>query len=127
MEDKMVTVRPYTGIDIIEISRIRDAVERWREAFLWRIYTDAELECCGRMYSRLATRFAAKEAVVKALGVRGLSYREIEVLTGENGAPCVKLHGNTFKQADMLGLAEVSISMSHCKEYAVAISVGHAI
>lgn len=125
----MCKTGPFTGVDIIEIHRVQEAVTRWQDAFLRRIYSDAELEYCGRMYGSLAARFAAKEAVVKTLGAgaRGLSFREIEVLPGENGAPYVKLHGNTLKQAEQLGLTEVSISMSHCKEYAIALSVGHAV
>ncbi|MBN1690253.1 MAG: holo-ACP synthase [Dehalococcoidia bacterium] len=126
----MNTHGPSAGVDIVEIQRIRQAVERWQDAFLRRIYSEAELAYCGEMYCSLAARFAAKEAVVKALGAGGarcLSYREIEILPGENGAPRVKLHGNTLKQAAKLGLREVSISMSHCKEYAVAFSVGHAV
>ena len=119
---------PAIGIDIIEIQRIQQAVNRWQGAFLNRIYSKAELEYCGSRHSSLAARFAAKEAVVKTLGARvgGLNYQEIEVLTGENGEPYVKLSGNTLKQAGELGLTGVSISMSHCKEYAVALSVGHA-
>jgi holo-[acyl-carrier protein] synthase len=115
------------GVDIIEIRRIRQAAERWHEAFLKRIYSDAELEYCGNRYASLAARFAAKEAVVKTFGVRakGLSYREIEVLPGKNDAPYIKLHGNSLKQAAEMGLTEISISMSHCSEYAVAFAVGH--
>ncbi len=121
--------RPVSGVDIIEIQRIKEAVERWQDAFLKRVYSEAEVEYCGGMYGSLAARFAAKEAIVKTLGsgARGISYREIEILPGENGAPYVLLHGNTMKQAEQLGLTEVSISMSHCKEYAIALSVGHAV
>ena len=120
---------PAIGVDIIEIHRIKQAVLRWQDTFLKRVYSDSELEYCGNRYSSLAARFAAKEAVVKTLGAnaRGLSWREIEILPGENDAPYVKLTGNTLKQAEKLGLTEVSISMSHCKEYAVAFSVGHAV
>ncbi|MBN1689549.1 MAG: holo-ACP synthase [Dehalococcoidia bacterium] len=120
---------PSAGVDIIEIQRIHQAVERWQDTFLKRIYSEAELTYCREMYGSLAARFAAKEAVVKVLGAgaTGLSYREIEILSTANGAPYVKLHGNTLNQAGKLGLREVSISMSHCKEYAVAFAVGHAV
>jgi len=125
----MNTSRQAIGVDIVEIQRIKLAVTRWEDTFLKRIYSDAELEYCGKMYGSLAARFAAKEAVIKTLGAaaKGLSWREIEILHGENEAPYVKLHGNTLKQAEKLGLTEVSISMSHCKEYAIALSVAHAV
>jgi holo-[acyl-carrier protein] synthase len=122
----MNTSRQAIGVDIVEIRRIEEAVIRWQDAFLKRIYSEVELKYCGNAYSSLAARFAAKEAVVKTLGARarGLSWREIEILPGENDAPYVRLHGNTLVQAERLGLTEVSISMSHCKEYAIALSVG---
>ena len=116
------------GVDIIEIRRIKQAVSRWQDAFLKRVFSQAELQYCGRRYNSLAARFAAKEAVVKTLGAgaNGLSWQDIEILPGQNNVPYVKLHGNALKKAEELGLTEVSISMSDCQEYAVAFSVGHA-
>ncbi|MHB8086503.1 MAG: holo-ACP synthase, partial [Dehalococcoidia bacterium] len=72
--------------------------------------------------------FAAKEAVIKTLGRggSGLSWLEIEILPGPNDAPYVKLSGRARSKAEELGLKELSVSLSHCQEYAVAFSVGHA-
>ena len=84
-----------TGIDIIEIQRINDAVERWGNRFLERIYTDNEISYCrGRMPS-LAARFAAKEGTMKALGtgIRGVRWRDVEVVRERSKAPTIRLHG----------------------------------
>ena len=116
------------GVDIIEISRIKRAVSRWNDAFLKRVYSQAELDYCRSMYPSLAARFAAKEAVIKTLGRggSGFSWLEIEILPGPNDAPYVKLSGRARRKAEELGLKDLSISLSHCNEYAVAFSVGHA-
>ena len=115
------------GVDIIEIDRIDRAVSRWHDSFLKRIYTQAELEC-HRSISSLAARFAAKEAVMKALGTgaRGVNWRDIEILTNGSGAPQVRLHGRALARSKELGVAQFSISMSHSREYAVAFVIGHA-
>ncbi len=115
-----------TGIDIIEIDRIEDAVTHWGEHFLQRIYTQKELGyCCGWAPS-LAAIFSGKEAVMKALGsgVRGISWREIEILPDNLGKPLVHLHGNALKRAQTLNLGELAISLSHSKEFAVASVIG---
>ena len=81
----------FIGIDIIEIARIQRAMERWGKRFLRRVYTEPELRlCCGKP-SSLAVRFAGKEAVIKALGtgVKGISWREIEILAEPGGRPVV--------------------------------------
>jgi len=115
------------GVDIIEIGRIDRAISRWQDSFLKRIYTQAELEGHHNI-SSLAARFAAKEAVMKALGtgVRGVNWRDIEVLTDGNGAPLVRLYGRALARSKELGVAQFSISMSHSRGYAVAFVVGHA-
>jgi holo-[acyl-carrier protein] synthase len=115
------------GVDIIEIGRIDRAISRWQGSFLKRIYTQAELEGHHNI-SSLAARFAAKEAVMKALGtgVRGVNWRDIEILTNGNGAPIVRLHGRACEKSKELGVAQFSISMSHSREYAVAFVVGYA-
>ena len=116
----------YTGIDIIEIARIEKALERWGERFLQRIYTEPELKICRGKPSSLAIRFAGKEAVMKALGtgVKGISWREIEILAEPSGQPVIHLHGKAQNKADSLGLSELAISLSHSREYAVASVVG---
>lgn len=117
-----------TGIDIIEIQRIKQAISRWNNAFLERIYTKSELEICRGFYPSLAARFAAKEAVMKALGsgTLGINWRDIEILSNENNAPFVELHGSARQKAEELGLIEFSISISHCEKYAIALSISNA-
>ena len=114
------------GVDIIEIARIAEAVTQYGERFLHRVYTDAELEYCQSRINQLATRFAAKEAVVKALGAGngGIGWKDMEVVTGEDGAPSIKLHGKAVERFNELGLTDLVISLSHSKEYAVASVVG---
>lgn len=108
------------GIDIIEISRIRQAISRWGQSFLGRIYTPSELELCDGRAPTLAARFAAKEAVMKALGPQGLGWRDIEVLADSKGAPQVYLHGQAGQRAQELGVIEVAISLAHSRYYAIA-------
>ena len=116
----------YVGVDIIEIARIEKAVDRWRERFLHRIYTERELRICRKKPWRLAGRFAGKEAVMKALGtgVRGVSWREIEILAEPSGKPVVNLYGKARVKAEDLGLGDLAISLSDSREYAIAFVVG---
>src|SRR4030042_299935 len=106
------------GVDIIEISRIRKMVERWGKRFLDRIYTDTELRICKGRPDRLASRFAGKEAVMKALGTgaRGISWREIEIASESSGQPVVNLYGKARAKAESLGLNELAISLSDARE-----------
>jgi len=114
------------GVDIIEISRIDGALGRFGDRFLQRIYTGPEIALCKDRPNRLAARFAAKEAVMKALGtgVSGVSWREIEVLSNPSGEPQIQLYGKARIIADSLGLDEFAVSLSHSKEYAVASVIG---
>lgn len=114
-----------TGIDIIEIDRVERAVHRWGERFLHRIYTPAELQL-SRRPPALAARFAGKEAVMKALGTgnKGVGWREIEILAAPSGQPVVRLNGRAREKARTLKLRELAISLSHCKEYALASVAG---
>ncbi|MEE9203116.1 MAG: holo-ACP synthase [Dehalococcoidia bacterium] len=107
------------GIDIIEVERIRMAVTRWGNRFLERVYTAGELELCAARPASLAARFAAKEAVMKALGAHELGWREIEVLRGPQGEPVLHLHGRARRRAQELGTS-LAVSLSHCREYAIA-------
>ena len=111
-----------TGIDIIEISRVRGVLERYGQRFLDRIFTPAEIAYCRERAPNLAARFAAKEATMKALGtgVRGVGWKDIEVVRQESGAPSIELHGRAKQRAQRLGVQEVAISLSHSKDYAVA-------
>ena len=111
------------GVDIIEVERIEGAVRRWGERFLGRVFTPAELELCRERPASLAARFAAKEAVMKALG-GAQRWREIEVLSGRRGQPRLRLWGRARARAKRLGL-ELAVSLSHCREYAIASVVGN--
>ena len=115
-----------TGIDLIEIVRVRDAVERHGARFLNRIYTDAEQRECNSRAASLAARFAAKEAVSKALGcgIGDVSWLEIEIVGDENHAPQLKLIGAAESKAKELGLTVWSVSLSHTESHAIAIAVG---
>jgi holo-[acyl-carrier protein] synthase len=118
--------RAYIGIDIIEITRIDDAIKHWGDHFLRRIYTDRELSLYGSSLESLAVRFAGKEAVIKALSVpeNNLSWRDIEILSESNGRPEVILHGQARVQAQGFGLEGLEISLSHSHENAIAFVVG---
>ena len=114
-----------TGVDIIEIGRIARTLERYGARFLRRIYTPGELEYCRGRPSKLASRFAAKEATMKALGtgVRGVGWKDIEVTRADSGAPGIRLHGRALLRAQRLGVLEMSVSMSDSQEHAVAFVV----
>src|SRR3989304_2851095 len=113
------------GVDIIEITRIRQAIDRWGERFLNRIFTGTELKICRQNPERLAGRFAGKEAVMKALGtgVRGVGWREIEILSERSGKPLVQLYGKAQDKAASLGRGTLAISLSASTEYPVAVVV----
>lgn len=117
-----------TGVDIIEISRIRIISTRYGQRFLQRIYTKQELIYCRSRAPQLATRFAAKEAVMKALGtgIRGVSWRDIEVVREVGNAPTIQLHGRALTRAQRLDIAHLSVSLSHSEEYAVAFVVAES-
>jgi holo-[acyl-carrier protein] synthase len=119
-----------TGVDIIELDRIRQAVERHGQRFLARIFTPQEIARYGHRLPELAARFAAKEAVSKALGVglnhistHGIGWLEVEVLSDALGKPVVHLSGRAQELAQAQGLVEWAISLSHGREYAVALVV----
>ena len=114
-----------TGVDLIEISRIEEVVSRHGKHYLERIYTPAELELCGKRSESLAGRFAAKEAVAKALGcgIGDVTWKEIEILGDEQNAPVLHLHGMAKEKANKLGLTNWSISLSHNQKHAIAFVV----
>jgi holo-[acyl-carrier protein] synthase len=113
------------GVDIIEISRIAGALDRWGTRFLNKIYTPAEVAYCKGGVQELAARFAAKESVSKALGtgIRGITWREMEILAEPSGKPLVRLHGNAKEVASRLGLRHFEVSLSHTRELAIAFVV----
>lgn len=114
------------GVDIIEIDRIADVLARHGDRFLHRVYTDDEIVHCRGRTGELAARFAAKEAVMKALGtgVRGVSWKDIEVLPNRRGKPLVFLYGRGAERAKRIQLRGLEISLTHSREYAVASVVG---
>jgi holo-[acyl-carrier protein] synthase len=114
-----------TGVDIIEVDRIRQAAKRHGERFYRRVFTQAERQRCGNSYPALAARFAAKEAVVKALGtgIGDVKWTEIEVVNNSQGGPEVRLYGTAAQLAAQLGLTEWALSLSHTRENAIAFVV----
>lgn len=118
------------GTDIVEVSRISNMIERHGDSFVNRIFTPGEVAYCRqRKFSAepFAGRWAAKEAVMKALGtgfIQGTHFQEIEVVTEESGRPRVVLHGSTADLAKELGIDEILVTMSHCREYATATAIG---
>jgi len=114
-----------TGVDLIEIERIRASLEKHGERFLKRVFTSVEIEDCAGREESLAARWAAKEAVAKALGcgIGDISFQEIEVLRGETGQPQLLLHGAAYRKATELGLTDWSISLSHNQSQAIAVVV----
>jgi holo-[acyl-carrier protein] synthase len=114
-----------TGVDLIEIARIEEVIARHGKHYLERIYTPAELEQCGKRAESLAGRFAAKEAVAKALGcgIGDVTWKEIEVLGDEQNAPKLTLNGMAKQKADELGLTNWSVSISHSQSHSVALVV----
>lgn len=114
-----------TGIDIIEVVRIEQALERHAERFLARLFTPGEIAYCGggqQRIRRLAARFAAKEAVLKALGtgLREVKWTDMEIVNDALGKPSVRLSGRLAEIAGEQGITEFHLSLSHCTEYAVA-------
>jgi len=114
-----------TGIDLIEIERVRDLLERYGRRFLERVFTPQEIAEVGENVASLAGRFAAKEAVAKALGtgIGPVAWREIEILRGPQREPLLRLHGTAARLAGELGLQEWSVSISHSQTDAVAMAV----
>jgi holo-[acyl-carrier protein] synthase len=114
-----------TGVDLIEISRIEEVVSRHGKHYLERVYTPAELELCGKRAESLAGRFAAKEAVAKALGcgIGEVDWKEIEILEDALHAPALQLNGKAAQKANELRLTNWSVSLSHSQSHAVALVV----
>lgn len=114
------------GIDIIRVGRIREALRRFGPRFTARVLTPDEAAYVGARPERLAGRWAAKEAVSKVLGlgVRGIGWREIEIVRLPTGQPAVALSGRALRRANQLGMARIAVSITHEDEYAVAIAHG---
>jgi holo-[acyl-carrier protein] synthase len=118
------------GVDLVRIARVERLLNRYGERFLERVFTRAEILYSRRRSAELAARFAAKEAVAKALGVGmrmmardGIGWQEAEIVGDHRGKPVVQLHGRAAERAMELGLTEWAISLSHTDEHAVAFVV----
>ncbi len=116
-----------TGTDLTEIDRIQQAVARYGDRFLHRVYTPGEIAYCRRKQRNaaesLAARFAAKEAGAKALGTgiaRGVGWRELEVKHLPGGRPVLVLHGRAAERAQAMQVSAIHLSLSHSREMAIA-------
>jgi holo-[acyl-carrier protein] synthase len=122
---KLVMVNSL-GIDIVEVKRIKNLMDKWGDRFLHRVFTSGEIAYCENKYSpeqSFAARFAAKEAILKAIGTglsQGISWTSMEVVNDKNGSPRVKL-GKRIK--DKIGNKRILISLAHTKEYAIAQAI----
>lgn len=116
-----------TGIDVVEIGRIGESLQRFGARFMHRLFRDDEiayaLSADGQAPQRLAARFAAKEAAIKAFGLSetGVSWRDIEVRRRPDGACSLALHGRAAARAEELGVSEIALSLSHDGDYAAAV------
>jgi holo-[acyl-carrier protein] synthase len=119
--------RHEIGVDLIDVDRIAAVLSRHPDRFRERVLTDAEARYCGRKPERIAGRWAAKEAISKVLGlgVRGVGWREIEILPNWAGAPQVRLHARAAARAAAMQLQDVTVSISHERRMAVAVAVAH--
>ncbi len=115
----------HSGIDIIEIARIKNVLTKHPKRFLEKIFTEYERNYCRGRSTQLAARYAAKEAAMKALGtgVRGVGWKEIEVQRLPSGKPYIKLHGRANERAKFIGVEKIELSISHSKELATAMVI----
>jgi holo-[acyl-carrier protein] synthase len=113
------------GIDAIEIDRVATVLRRHPERFQRRVFTELEAAYCRGRVAELAVRFAAKEAMMKAFGtgVRGIAWREIEFLADRRGKPLVYLHGKAKARAELLGMGQPEVSMTHSDTMAMSFIV----
>ena len=117
------------GTDITECLRITQMIERHGELFVGRVYTPTEIEYCRsrkQATQHFTGRWAAKEAILKALGTgwrRGIGWRDIEVVNAPSGRPRVTLSGGAADVAEAIGIASVLVSISHCRSHATAYAV----
>jgi holo-[acyl-carrier protein] synthase len=113
------------GVDLVDVRRIAALLDRYGERFTRRVFTGRELAECGRRPDRLAARFAAKEAVSKALGtgIGRVSWQEIEIVRGDAGRPKLVLAGAAAELASEQGLSDWDVSISHTPSQAIAFVV----
>jgi holo-[acyl-carrier protein] synthase len=118
-------VNVAVGIDIIEVDRVRKVYEHHGERFLKRVFTETEVRQCRNKATRLAGRFAAKEAISKALGtgMHGVAWQEMEIVQLRSGRPTVTLHGKARRRAELLGLSAFDVSIADLKDFSIAVAV----
>ena len=118
-----------SGVDLCEVDRIREAIERHGDRFKKRVFTDREIayaESKANVFERYAARFAAKEAGMKALGTGwrgGLGWRDLEVTNQRSGRPTLAFHGVAAQIAEKLGVRNIALSMTHTSEQAMAMVI----
>ena len=116
------------GTDITQCSRIEDMIQKHADSFLNRVFTENEISYCGKRKAfaqHYTGRFAAKEAILKAMGTgwaKGIRWTDIEVINEPSGRPTANLTGQAKTICDSLGINQVLITISHCDEYAVAFA-----
>jgi len=114
------------GVDMEEVSRIREVISRHGRIFLDRVFTSGEVAYCARHRDpaeRYAARFAAKEAMMKALGTgwsKGVRWRDIEVMRQPGGRPTILLHGAAREHAERMGARHINLSLTHSGNFALA-------
>ncbi len=118
-----------TGLDIIEISRIKHSMQKYSGKFEERVFTSKEIDYCRSKADpskHFAARFAAKEAVLKSLGTgmaQGITWKDMEILNRESGQPVLNLTGRGRHIFDELNLKDIHISITHDKSYALAQAI----
>jgi holo-[acyl-carrier protein] synthase len=118
-----------SGVDLCEVVRIKDAIERHGQRFLERVYTEREIAYAqqkANLYERYAARFAAKEAGMKALGTGwhgGVKWRDFEVTNLPSGRPSLQFHGKAAEYAVRLGVENISLSLTHTSVQAMALVI----
>lgn len=121
------------GTDIIECERIDRMLQRHGDHFVQRVFTEREIRYCSDRKSsdqHFSGRWAAKEAVLKALGtgwIAGIAWTDVEVVNESGGRPVIRLHGGAAKIAEEMQITEVLISISHCKSHATAFAVAKKV
>lgn len=117
------------GIDIIDTPRVKKIADEYGEDFIVKIFTDSEIDYCRSKNNpeiNFGARFAAKEALLKALGtgLRGdINWKDIEIMNDSLGKPSIKLNGKAAESSNKLGVTRVTVSLSHTKDYAVAVVI----
>lgn len=115
------------GVDAVDVAAFRRLVARRGQTFIRRAFTPDEVEVCGDRIDRLAARFAAKEAVAKALGtgIGPIRLRDVEVRSADDHRPMLTLHGKAAERAEKLGLTGWSLSLTHANGTAIALVIGY--